>query len=518
MDKENQTLNEQELESWDSELEDEEAIDEKVNEVDDKLDQCKIDDTETADENGDDGTKENNVMEVREAKKKTRKEQRQERKLNEAVGFDSAEGSSKSKSTKKKEVESTEVKEDELFIHNFGESVDENELLNQFNQFGTITKAHVARDFLGKSRRFGFVCFETPEEANRAMSEMNRKKIGGKKVTITFVQVKLRQREPKKTGSKKEYIQEQGPAILKENELHISNLEDWVDNHELMEEFKRFGTIREARVVRDKTDRSKGFAFLCFETNEEAKRALSKMNGYKIGEKAISIALVEQKPGQQGCNPKEADKKYKKDRIFVKNLDGSVTEEELKSIFIQFGNIIDVRIHQFEDTGKSRGYIQFFSYKAAEKAIIEMNGRMIKENPVFVLHAEIIPGKTRPMKPKPAPPLPLKKDNIFISNLPKEVTASKLKDLFSRFGSIVKVKIVPEQHIAFIQFVLKKDAQQAVNLMDGYLFESKQLRVTLANHKGGKSYDPFNMAKKPSEDPLFKSKKPRNRALYEDMY
>lgn len=345
---------------------------------------------------------------------------------------------------------------------------------------------------------------------------MNHQKIGNKKIKITFAQKRPERKGPKhgeNRAERKPFVPLQGPTILKETELYISNLEDSVDNAELINRFKQFGNIREARVVRDKSDKSKGFAFLCFDTHDEADRAMSKMNGQLIGLKAIAISFVEVKPGQKGQNPTEADKKYKKDKLFVKNLEETVTDEELKSIFIQFGNLIDAFVMRYEDTGKSKGigFIQYFSYKAAEKAIIEMNGRMIKEKTAFVSLAEFIPGKTKAIKPKAHQPLPIKKDTVYVANLPKGTPANTVKSLFSRFGNIVDVHTVAAQRLAFIQFVLAKDAQQAVTLMNGHVLNSKPIKVTLATHKPGPSHDPFYMPKKPSNDPFFTPSSRKNK-------
>lgn len=375
-----------------------------------------------------------------------------------------------------------------------------------FQQFGSIISTNVVRDReTGKSKCFGFVNFETPEEANTAMTEMNRKKIGKKKITITFAEKKAE--KPKtiwvmKKPERKLFVPLEGPTVLKETELYINNLDDSVDNAQLIERFKQFGTIREARVARDKMDKSKGFAFLCFDTHEEAKRAMSQMNGQIIGEKEITISLVEVKPGARGQNPRVADKIYRRDKIIVRNLEETVDDEELKSVFIQFGNIIEARVLLTEE-GASRhiGFVQYFSSKAAEKAIVEMNGRVIKGNSTFVSPAEHQPGLAK-AKPK-SNPKGIQKETVCVANFPKGTNKGTIQNLFSRFGSIVHVNMVAAQRVAFVNFVLAKDAQQAVHQMNGHVLNSNPLKVALASHGPGPSHDPFYMPKKPSQDPFY---------------
>ena len=67
-------------------------------------------------------------------------------------------------------------------------------LRSEFSQFGTITSARVMTDDKQGSKGFGFVCFATPEEATKAVTEMNGKIIGSKPLYVALAQRKEERR------------------------------------------------------------------------------------------------------------------------------------------------------------------------------------------------------------------------------------------------------------------------------------------------------------------------------------
>jgi len=77
-----------------------------------------------------------------------------------------------------------------LYIKNLDDEFDDDKLRGIFNQFGTITSAKVMRDAKGSSKGFGFVCFTTPEEATKAVTEMNGKIVGSKPLYVALAQRK----------------------------------------------------------------------------------------------------------------------------------------------------------------------------------------------------------------------------------------------------------------------------------------------------------------------------------------
>jgi polyadenylate-binding protein len=75
-----------------------------------------------------------------------------------------------------------------LYIKNLEDDVDDEKLRAEFEPFGTITSCKVMRDDKGISKGFGFVCFSSPDEATKAVAEMNNKMIGSKPLYVSLAQ------------------------------------------------------------------------------------------------------------------------------------------------------------------------------------------------------------------------------------------------------------------------------------------------------------------------------------------
>ncbi len=61
-----------------------------------------------------------------------------------------------------------------IYVGNLDYKVDENDLKDVFQEFGTVESSKVITDkFTGKSKGFGFVTMEDDEQAKNAIEELN---------------------------------------------------------------------------------------------------------------------------------------------------------------------------------------------------------------------------------------------------------------------------------------------------------------------------------------------------------
>ncbi|EPS61401.1 hypothetical protein M569_13396, partial [Genlisea aurea] len=81
-----------------------------------------------------------------------------------------------------------------LYIKNLDDSIDDERLKELFGEFGNIASCKVMKDAAGLSRGSGFVAFSTPEEASRAVSQMNGRIVVRKPLYVALAQRKEERR------------------------------------------------------------------------------------------------------------------------------------------------------------------------------------------------------------------------------------------------------------------------------------------------------------------------------------
>jgi len=77
------------------------------------------------------------------------------------------------------------------------------------------------------------------------------------------------------------------------NKLYVGNLAYSVRDESLQAAFAQFGTVTSAKVMMDReTGRSKGFAFVEMETQEEAEKAISQFHGTQFQDRALTVNMA----------------------------------------------------------------------------------------------------------------------------------------------------------------------------------------------------------------------------------
>merc|ERR1719443_1046356 len=81
-----------------------------------------------------------------------------------------------------------------LYVKNLDEQLEDGAFRKAFEEYGTITSCKIMRDDKGQGKGFGFVCYTTPEEATKAVTEMNGKILAQKPIYVALAQRKEQRR------------------------------------------------------------------------------------------------------------------------------------------------------------------------------------------------------------------------------------------------------------------------------------------------------------------------------------
>ncbi|MCP9263243.1 Polyadenylate-binding protein [Dirofilaria immitis] len=164
-----------------------------------------------------------------------------------------------------------------VYIKNFADELDKEALEKLFSKFGKITSAAVMTDADGKSKGFGFVAFESPEDAEKAVTEMHEYEVPGteRKLYVCRAQKK----NERSAELKRRYEQQK-----------VERMQRYQGQN-----FEAYGKITSAKVMCDDNGRSKGFGFVCFEKPDEATKAVTEMNGKMMCTKPLYVALAQRK-------------------------------------------------------------------------------------------------------------------------------------------------------------------------------------------------------------------------------
>lgn len=181
--------------------------------------------------------------------------------------------------------------------------------------------------------------------------------------------------------------------------LFVGRLPPSARSEQLEELFSQVGPVKQCFVVTEKGSKAcRGFGYVTFSMLEDVQRALKEITTFEGRKINVTVAKkkLRNKSKEKGktensespkkeLKPKKAKVADKKARLIIRNLSFKCSEDDLKTVFSQFGTILEVNIPRKPD-GKMRGFafVQFKNLLEAGKALKGMNMKEIKGRTVAV--------------------------------------------------------------------------------------------------------------------------------------
>ena len=271
----------------------------------------------------------------------------------------------------------------------------------------------------------------------------------------------------------------------------MNHLARSIDNKQLYDTFSLFGNILSCKVSVNAKRESLGYGFVHYETEEAARTAIERVDGKVIAGEKVSVSLFKSKKERNGG---AGASKASFTNVFVKNLSGETTKDEMDAFFGKFGNVTSSMITVTKDDAtKSFGFVNFAAPEEATAAIEGANGQELNGRKLFVARAQKKEEREKELRDRFEQ---LKQErqkkyagvNLYVKNLSDETDDEKLSQEFAKYGAITSAKIMRDaagksKGFGFVCFQSPEDATKAVTAMNGCMLDSKPLYVALAQRK-----------------------------------
>ncbi|KAI1624564.1 nucleolin [Exophiala viscosa] len=283
-----------------------------------------------------------------------------------------------------------------LYVGGLDPRVTEDVLKQIFETTGHVVSVKVIPDknqFNTKGLNYGFVEYDDPGAAERAMNTLNSRRVHQAEIRVNWAY--------QSNSSNKEDTS---------NHFHIfvGDLSNEVNDEVLLQAFSTFGSVSEARVMWDmKTGRTRGYGFVAFRERQDAEKALASMDGEWLGSRAIRCNWANQK-GQPSISqqqamaamgmtpttpfghhhfPTQGVQSYEmvanqtpswQTTCYVGNLTPYTTQADLIPLFQNFGYVVETRFQ----SDRGFAFVKMDTHENAAMAICQLSGYNVNGRPL----------------------------------------------------------------------------------------------------------------------------------------
>ncbi|KAL5701726.1 hypothetical protein ACHQM5_027035 [Ranunculus cassubicifolius] len=354
-------------------------------------------------------------------------------------------------------------KQQDLWVPQLDNRVTESELFEFFNQVAPVLAVDIRRlQHIETADAFGTITFPNKKDAILARDSLHTKCIHGKPLSIMLA------------------VDE---GISNTNgcaNVFVKNLDATIDSEYLRKVFSICGTILSCKVATDNMGRSKGYGYVQFEEEKDAKSAILNLNEIILRKKEIYVRPFINKQVRDEIKEEKLRK-----TVFVKNVSEDVGYDLFVSIFRRSGRVrfADTKGGLF-DLSRDDGFVTFEIEEEAARAVKELNGYLHNGKTWHVKQAWSEKLESR-MKQGIG-----RVTNLYVKNIDKSVDDEKLEELFFKFGRITSCNVMLDSQglskgFGFVAFSSCEEASKAVKEMNGKMISSnpKRLYVAVAQRK-----------------------------------
>jgi len=246
--------------------------------------------------------------------------------------------------------------------------------------------------------------------------------------------------------------EEQG-ANEKGCEVYVTRIPRELQDKDLVAVFSRIGELTDFRLMMEHNGLNRGYAYIRYQSQQEAKQAIKQLNNYEIA------------PNRYLVVTKSVDNR----RLWVNGIPKSKSMEDIRKEMERLTvGVTDIILYPSQaDKSKSRGYmfVEYESHKAAAMA-----RRRLSQGSVSVCGQEL--GQVDWAEPEHEVDEETMSNVkiLFVRNLMLSTTEDILRVIFNRKGNNEVERVKKTKDFAFIHFSSRRAAERA-------LLASSQLKI-----------------------------------------
>ena len=316
-----------------------------------------------------------------------------------------------------------------LFISELPENTKQSELENFFADYKSdihmmqIDSNQKIYDYFNSRKPKATIIFKSHEKAAEARDKLNMKKLKGKALNIMW--------------------HERDNSIRYNNKanLFVKGISPDAQPRQIYELFAKYGEIISCKICENEDGDLLGYGYINYYDLNSAQNAIENLNKTKFLDSVLEVEHFQRKnerlqAPQENCT------------LYIKNIPEKYTNlEELKKLFSKYGKITFSKINK--DNDRYFAIIMYSEAKSANKAKEELNDKKLDEKDELPLYVDSLQKKserkrmltTKIMENNNKLNQENKNCNLYIKNLPRELTEEKLKEIFSKIGEVKSVKI-----------------------------------------------------------------------------
>lgn len=281
--------------------------------------------------------------------------------------------------------------------------------------------------------------------------------------------------------------------------IWIGDLLHWMDETYLHTCFSHTGEVSSVKVIRNKhTGQPEGYGFVEFYSRAGAEKVLQSYSG--------SLMPNTEQPFRLNWATFSANERRSDGgsdlSIFVGDLAADVTDTMLNETFAsRYPSVKGAKVVIDSNTGRSKGYgfVRFGDENERSRAISEMNGVYCSSRAMRIgvatpkkasgyqqqyssqavvlsgggghaANGTVAQGSQSDGESNNA--------TIFVGGLDSDVSDEDLRQPFSQFGEVISVKIPPGKGCGFVQLSNRKNAEDAIQSLNGTTIGKQTVRLS----------------------------------------